>query len=120
MARAGRSDNSNSTYYPIFHSRVETSPVFQRIKNGPHPASGSDAFLNEGDPARRDLYYAIRRFGWRKPNSMVVVISDRYDFVFGLDYTGIAGAAVNAMAMAQALGVVVIPAMKDVPAGHRP
>lgn len=51
---------------------------------------------------------------------MVVVISDRYDFVFGLDYTGIAGAAVNAMAMAQALGVVVIPAMKDVPAGHRP
>lgn len=92
----------------MFHDRVEASPVFQSILDGPYPAAGSAAFPPSSDPVLQDLYYAVHKFNWRTYDDWWVEISDHYDFdIEDLGYDSIANAAVGTMAVAQNWGVIV-------------
>lgn len=69
--------------------------------------NGDAKFPNEGNVLEKDLYYAIHKFNYTfNPSTRIFSLSDRYDFAYG-DYSGIAGAAIDTMYLAQLNGVLV-------------
>jgi hypothetical protein len=94
----------DSAYTPVNYTTsvlLNTSVVTQIRQSS--QTSGSGEFTLNPIP---DFYYAIHYFNWTKvtnTNPKVLTISDRYDFQPG-DYSGIAGAAINAMYLAQTEG----------------
>jgi len=100
-------DYNNNAYQSVYSAeRIRQSPVFQSIAAS-SLRSGSDAFPNVDEKFQKDLYYAIHLFDWSRAWDTMIAIEDVYDFEYDLDYGGIAGTAVNAMAVAQGLGVII-------------
>lgn len=97
----------NVNYKPRNGAIVKKSPVFTYIAKL-QKTKGSNSFPNTGNVYQKDCYYAIHAFNYTKPSakSRTVTIKDRYDFKYG-DYSGIAGATVNTMYIAQKVGVIV-------------
>lgn len=96
----------DSTYVPHFGSLIKDSIVVRRIVTAA-TASGTGEFPNSGSTMDKDLYYAIHNFSYTfNKTTRVFTLNDRYDFAWG-DYSGIAGAAVDTMYMAQLAGVLV-------------
>lgn len=96
----------DSKYVPHFGSRIKDSPVVRKLV-GQGSLNGDAKFPNEGNVLEKDLYYAIHKFNYTfNPSTRIFSLSDRYDFAYG-DYSGIAGAAIDTMYLAQLNGVLV-------------
>lgn len=88
---------------------INRTSELARIKNeirGQESGSGYGAFEKGGTTADNDLYYAIHYCDYSY-NRGQLTITDYYDFEFNDSYSGLAGTAVDTMAMAQLLGVIV-------------
>lgn len=113
--RSNKKDGS--TYVPVYGYYVQSSKVFRTISRGT-ATSGSSTFLCKGTTREKDLYYAIHKYNCRKANSstLVVKISDLYDYSKSNEYTGVAGVAINTMYKAQEAGYLTkyyVKVMKD-------
>lgn len=88
---------------------INKTSELARIKNairGQESGSGYGEFKKGGAAADNDLYYAIHFCDYSYDRGKLT-ITDYYDFAFDDTYSGLAGTAVDTMAMAQLLGVIV-------------
>ncbi len=109
LTYAYNNDSLDIVYKPSNISAIKDTSTYLNIVDG-EELFGGLRFENDGNAQQKDLYYAIHNFEYSKSESAsVVVISDRYDFQFGdSSYgSGIPGAAVDTMALAQDAGVIV-------------
>lgn len=104
LAFAYQNKSSSVTYQPYNGYKASASNITNKIRFN-NKDYGSEAFPNSGNKNDKDLYYAIHAFDYTKFNGRLI-IRDTYDYAVS-DYTGIAGAAVNTMWLAQQLGVIV-------------
>lgn len=88
----GEVDTSTS-YIPQYGGRVISSSATAEIANG-NKTSGSSIYGLDMSQSRnsQDLFFAINKFDYTKPNSYSkkVIITDRYDFdLMGIDFSSI-------------------------------
>lgn len=99
-------DSNYSPHYGNNIVRAFGSSVMTPIVNA-YASSGSSGFTTKN--SCEDLYYAIHLFNWTKRvqgTSKLITIRDRYDFSYNDHYSGIAGTAINFLAIAQGNGEI--------------
>lgn len=108
LIHARDNNRLDSVYSPVNGNRINASGVVGRLKSGKNSTSGSGVFENTGSTVEKDLYYAIHCFNYTfDAQKHIFTLTDRYDYAFSDEYTGVAGVAVNEMFLAQQNGVLV-------------
>lgn len=99
-------DSNYTPYYGDKIVRAFGSSVMSPIVRSTATA-GSGEFKSSN--SCEDLYYAIHLFNWTKRvqgTAKLVTIKDRYDFALNDRYSGLAGTAINFLAIAQRNGEI--------------
>ena len=108
LVHAKDNERLDSTYVPVYGDRIEASSVVGNICRKHKDATGSACFESMETKVEKDLYYAIHNFNYSyEAKTNKFTLTDRYDYAFTSEYTGVADVAIDTMYTAQRLGVLV-------------
>lgn len=104
-----RDESTGGIYTPYHGDRIRDTNAFRNLLTQigvQSSVNGASKFPNAGNTMDRDFYYAIHKYDYTYGNGYIT-IKDVYDFAYNSNYEGIVGTAVNTMALAQLLGIIV-------------
>lgn len=108
LVHAKDNERLDSTYVPVYGERIKASPVVGSICRKHKDETGSACFESMSTQVEKDLYYAIHNFNYSyEAKTHKFTLTDRYDYAFTSEYTGVADIAIDTMYTAQRLGVLV-------------